>query len=201
MGFALSPTGADHLVAAHDPCFMAEGDAESEFAFTDITDLHIFGVTKPLPSPDLSPDKVRLFTLLQSLWSLYNVLDICIFVGLPENRMMRFEHLVDMVKAATGWNTSIWELVQAGERSVHLTRAFNISCGLTKEDDSLPMRLHQPLKSGAFEGFAIDKKAFDGAIDLHYQMMGWDQNGVPIPGKLEEMNIGWVNDIISQYRK
>jgi len=199
LGYAVSPTGADHLVAAHDSIFEVEGTLEEEFGPVDITDLHLFGITEPVSATSLNEKKVRLFIHLQYLWSLYNVLDLCIFVGVPENRMLTLEKLVDLVKAVTSWSkTSIWELVKAGERGITMARAFNVREGFTTRDDVLPERLHQPLKSGPYKGFAIDKKEFAKAKNLYYEMMGWDEEGIPKKGKLVELGIEWIDKNMRQ---
>jgi len=199
LGYAVLPTGADHLVAAHDLIFEVEGTLEEEFGFVGITDLHLFGITEPVSATSLNEKKVRLFIHLQYLWSLYNVLDLCIFVGVPGNRMLTLEKLVDLVKAVTSWSkTSIWELVKAGERGITMARAFNVREGLTTRDDVLPERLHQPLKSGSYKGFAIDKKEFAKAKNLYYEMMGWDEEGIPKKGKLVELGIEWIDKNMRQ---
>ncbi len=201
LAYALSPTGADHLVVGHDSCFAAEGDPDKELAFSDITDLNQFGITKPLSPTSLDSDKLKMYKVLQNLWSLYNVLDLCIFVGIPENRMMTMKHLNELVNAVTGWETDIDELVKAGERAVHLSRAYNIESKTVPQSDVLPQRMHEPLQEGAFDGISIDKNEFDQAIKMQYEMMGWDEQGIPSKEKLNEMKIGWVDGIVSKHRQ
>jgi len=200
LGFAVSPTGADHLNAAHDPWFEPEGEPEKRLNFMDITDLHEFGILKPLPATDFGPEKVRMFVHLQYLWSLYNVLDLCIFVGVPEHRMTTLQQLVELVEAVTGWKTGIWDLAKAGERGITMARVFNVKEGFTPADDVLPERLHQPLQGGPLEGARIDKEAFEKAKFLYYDMMGWDPHGVPRRGKLVELGIDWLDQYLAQQR-
>lgn len=200
LAYALSATGADHLVVGHDSCFANEGNSDDELAFADITDLNQFGITKPLSPTSLDSDKLKMYKVLQNLWSLYNVLDICIFVGVPENRMMTMKHLVELVNAVTGWGTDIDELIRTAERSVHLSRAFNVESKIVPQEDVLPQRMHEPLQEGAFDGISIDKNDFDQARKMQYEMMGWDEQGIPSKEKLDEMKIGWVDDIVSKYR-
>ncbi len=54
-------------------------------------------------------------------------------------------HMVEMVKAATGWDTSLWELMKVGERATTMTRCFNLLCGWTPDDDTLPDRVFEPM--------------------------------------------------------
>lgn len=55
------------------------------------------------------------------------MLDLCIFVGFPEYPgLFTILDLPKIVKAVTGWETSVYELMKAGERGVNMLRIFNI---------------------------------------------------------------------------
>ncbi len=192
LGYAVSPTGADHLQAAHDPWFTKPGTYDTDANWVDLEDLSPLGITDPVPSEDLSGAKVRLFVYLQYIWGLHDVLDWCIFTTVPEFRAISLNQLVEAVAALTGWRTSLFELLKAGERGVTMARAFNMQHGLTAADDTLPERLFEPLRGGALQGHAIDRAAFANALQLYYGMMGWDAAGRPTQAKLEELGVGWV---------
>jgi aldehyde:ferredoxin oxidoreductase len=197
LGYAVSPTGADHLQAAHDPWFDKPGDPSREYGWVDLEDLKPLGITEPVPAEDLSPAKVRLFTYLQYTWSLHDVLDWCIFVNVPEFRAIGLEQLVGVVASVTGWQTSLFEMLKAGERGITMARAYNYREGFTGEDDSLPERMFEPMREGTLKGHAIDREQFTEALKLYYEMMGWDQNGKPTRGKLAELDIAWIWDQIA----
>ena len=190
LGYAVSPTGADHLNAAHDPWF--EIDADPETAWISLDDIRPLGIVDPVPALSLGPDKVRMFVALQDVWSLINVLDFCLFCMVPEFSQYQLRDMVELVRAATGWNTSLRELLLWGEKGVNLTRTFNVREGLGARDDVLPDRLHRPIESGAFEGTAIPRKDFAEAVKLYYGMRGWDEEGCPSVAKLHELDLGWV---------
>ncbi|MGL4650978.1 MAG: aldehyde ferredoxin oxidoreductase C-terminal domain-containing protein, partial [Caldilineaceae bacterium] len=192
LGYAVSPTGADHLQAAHDPWFTRPGTYDSDANWVDLEDLSPLGITEPVPAEDLSGAKVRLFVYLQYIWGLHDVLDWCIFTTVPEFRAISLNQLVDAVAAITGWRTSLFELLKAGERGVTLARAFNVKHGLTAADDTLPERFFEPMRGGALKGHAIDRAAFDQALTLYYGMMGWDTAGRPTQAKLEELGVPWA---------
>jgi aldehyde:ferredoxin oxidoreductase len=189
LGYAMSPTGGDHLVAAHDIWFEHEPDYEHELTYMDIEPMKVFGINKPLESMSLGSEKVRLFAHLQYLWSLYNVLDLCIFVGVPEYRMLSINQILEMVNAITGWKVSFWELIKVGEIGIQLSRLFNILNGFTDKDDSLPQRMFEPLLNGALEGRSIDKETFEKAKKIYYEIMGWNGKGIPTYGKFVELGI------------
>jgi len=104
--------------------------------------------------------------------------------------------ITELVRAITGWNATAWELMKVGERCINMTRVFNFREGMTKEDDYLPRRFFTPLPSGPLEGINVDKKQLEQAIDTYYAMVGWDNgNGAPTLGKLQELDIEWVNNV------
>jgi aldehyde:ferredoxin oxidoreductase len=192
LGYAVSPTGADHLQAAHDHAVMNPGDDSSEHGFADLADLSPLGILEPMPTEDLRPEKVRLFVYLQYIWSLHDVIDWCIFTNVPENRGFGLSQIVDILGSVTGWRTSVFELMKAGERALTMARAFNCREGLTADDDRLPERMFEPMREGALKGHAIDRDQFAQALQLYYGMMGWNEQGVPTQAKLVELDIGWI---------
>jgi len=183
LAYALSPTGADHLQAAHDPTFSKPSES-----------LKPLGLVKPVDELSMGAEKVRAFVYLQLWWGLFNMLDLCVFPFVP-HPVGNFEvhHVTEIVNAATGWNTSIGELMKASERALNMAKYFNVREGFKRADDRLPERFFEPLVSGPRAGAAIPKEEFDNAITLYYTMMGWNpQTGVPCRAKLDELGLGWL---------
>lgn len=184
LGYAVSPTGGDHLQIEHDGAFAAPG------LFLD--KIRPLGINEPVDALALGPQKVRLFTYLQSWWSLLNCLDICYFTFAPV-RQFDVPDLVEIVKATTGWSTSIWELMKVGERGTTMLRLFNLKHGWTRKDDWLPDRLFEPLPAGPLKGSRMDRAEMEEAISGYYAMMGWDAaSGVPTDAKLKELDLAWA---------
>lgn len=194
LGYGLSPTGGDHLNAAHDPWFTV--DADPATAWVSLNDIRPLGVTEPIPALDLGPAKVRMFVQLQNIWSLINIIDFCLFDMVPEFSIYQLDDIVEIVRAVTGWNTSLLELALWGERGVNLARSFNVREGMGFKDDMLPKRLHEPLGSGVYQGVTIPEKDYTEAVRLYYQMRGWDAEGKPEAGKLHWLELGWVIPIL-----
>jgi aldehyde:ferredoxin oxidoreductase len=45
----------------------------------------------------------------------------------------------------------------------------------------------------------LERREFESALDLYYDMMGWDrQTGVPTRGKLAELGLGWASQLLGQ---
>jgi aldehyde:ferredoxin oxidoreductase len=178
--YAISPTGADHMEADHDPTYEDFGRVDKGFGS--------LGLLEPVDRFDLGPKKVRAFFYAQQAWSLYNSIGMCDFVGMPINPL-KLENLRDYINAATGWNTTVFELLKVGERSNNLARIFNLREGFTAADDTLPDRLFEPLQNGKLAGQGLDREEFFTALKLYYQMAGWDGEGAPTPGKLAELDL------------
>jgi aldehyde:ferredoxin oxidoreductase len=102
--------------------------------------------------------------------------------------------MVDTVRAVTGWNVSLWELMKAGERRLNLLRAFNSREGVGREADTVPPKLLIPLVGGATDGVAVTAEEMETARDLYYRMVGWNTEGHPTRAKLEELALGWLAD-------
>ncbi len=185
LGYAVSPIGADHTQIEHDPCF------ETKNPFLD--ELSPLGIQEPVKSTDIGPRKVRLFTYLQHWWSVGDCIELCLFSTAPA-RVWTIPQAAQMVNAVTGWDTTTWELMKVGERCTTMARAFNVREGFTKDDDWIPERFFEPLEGGPLKGKKLSKDEFKQAIAAYYQMMGWDETGVPTKAKLEELDVGWVAD-------
>ena len=178
VGYAVSPTGADHMHNLHDTILTVRGQA--------LDNLAALGILEPIPLEDLGPKKVRALIYFVDWRVLDNCLLLCDF--LPWNYIQKTE----IVRAVTGWNTTAWELMKIGERVTTMARIFNIREGFKREDDWLPERFFHPKTSGALSKTAISPEKLRDAINTYYKMMGWDENGVPTREKLEELDIGWT---------
>ena len=188
LAYSLSPTGADHMEAPHDvvyELFNPEGDHK----------LASLGLMEPLDTLDMGPKKVRAFYYTKQLFDLYNSIGMCDFVAVPIGPLS-IEKLVEHVKAVTGWDTSLWELLKVGERANVVMRLFNSKEGFTKDDDTLPERMFQGLQNGALKGEKIDEDEFSKMKELYYQMAGWDESGCPTKTKLAELGLEWVESFL-----
>jgi len=180
IGYALSETGADHVVIAHDSLFAQKGFVLDEAASLSIHE--------PLNARDLSWRKVRMFMYLQQWNSFQNMAGICFFGPAPRGSMP-ISDVVELLAAVTGWNVTLWEVMKAGERTINMSKKYNLREGFTKEDDRLPERLFEELQNGNLEGETISKEEFEIAISTYYEMAGWDVEGIPSKGKLLELDL------------
>ncbi|MBU2055055.1 MAG: aldehyde ferredoxin oxidoreductase family protein [Proteobacteria bacterium] len=192
LSFAVSPTGADHVRAPHDTPFQAPGPMLGKIA--------PLGLLEPVDGREMGARKARNFTYLHFIWSLYESLGVCNFVAGPV-WALTLTKLVEVVQAVTGWETSLWELMKVGERTVTMARVFNLREGFGRRDDTLPDRLFEPLESGALQGKGLDRREFEDLLTLYYEAMGWDPaDGVPTRGKLAELNLFWLDEFLKDKR-
>jgi len=190
IGFAVSPYGADHMTAAHDPFFTDENSS----MFKSVKPL---GIYKPMSATEITPEKVRGYMQLEKLWRMMDALGLCVF-GYAPRGVMPLDVMVKSLNAVTGWNASLYELLQSAERGSMLARAFNSREGFSIKDDRLPARLFDPKPDGPDSGKKIfEEEDFNKAIALYYEMINCDpETGRPARGKLMELGLDWVEEML-----
>jgi aldehyde:ferredoxin oxidoreductase len=185
MGYAISEIGADHLVVAHDPAF-AKPDAIQLKAAAPL------GITKALPPRSLGEDKMEMFYILEKWGSLEKVTGYCFFGPAPRS-FIPPEDVLLSINAATGWNISMHEALQIGERATNLARIFNLREGFSRKDDTLPERLFNGLHNGPLQGHALPREEFEQSLTILYRNKGWNpETGIPTPEKLRELGLDWA---------
>jgi aldehyde:ferredoxin oxidoreductase len=185
--YAVNCFGADHQSSEHDWMY-EEGTAPLY-----LERLALMGLNNPPPPGDFGPEKTKFGTLTQIFYSMLDTLELCQFVWGPAWTLYGPKETVEMVQAVTGWDVTLDELMELGERRINLMRAFNTREGFTRKEDALPAKFFEPLKgTGPTAGVAVDKVQFEAALDQYYQMMRWTENGIPTSARLAELGLEWV---------
>jgi aldehyde:ferredoxin oxidoreductase len=183
IAYATSPTGADHMEAPHDPFYTA--------FHPNTTMMPELGITEGAPPTELSARKAKLFFQTQRVWSMYNTVGMCDFVGAPINAVSMTK-IVEHTRAVTGWDVSLYELIRAGERADVMSRIFNVREGFTPADDTLPARMFESI-DGPLNGERVDPQEFEQALAAYYAIAGWDpKTGMPTPAKLMDLDLEWA---------
>ena len=177
IGYAVSPTGADHCHNMHD-------------TFVNYSSLRPLGIYEEVPLESLGPEKAHVFKEFMQMRILANCLSVCQFPP------WSFTEYTDLVQAVTGWNVTMHELVQVAERTLTLAKIFNLKAGFTRKDDWLPDRFFHPQTSGPLSETSVNPDELSNAISSYYEMMGWDKEGVPINGTLYKLSIGWASEYL-----
>ncbi|MGC9469423.1 MAG: aldehyde ferredoxin oxidoreductase family protein [Anaerolineae bacterium] len=178
LGYAVSPTGADHMHniwdegLAHNP--LGEG-------------WKALSVYTSVPATELNGTKVYAYALTAQMKWVDNALGMCMFVPWTN------EEKVEILRAITGWKTNLHEVLKAGERAVTMMRLFNMRCGWTSADDTLPARMSEHHVSDSITEEPITPEELEKALTQFYAVMGWDtETGMPTEIKLKELEIAWA---------
>jgi aldehyde:ferredoxin oxidoreductase len=185
IGYALSDTGADHLMTPHDTSFNLRESVS-------LQELSPLGISEPVELFDLGWRKARLYCYTEGIYTLWKVLGVCLFVYAPRT-WQPLNTFLEMFQAITGWDSSWWELMKVAERASAMSRLFNVRCGFGPADDRLPERFFQPLEGGKLAGHGLPREEFRTALELVYQMKGWDPaTARPTTTKLLELDLDWL---------
>lgn len=188
VGFGYAVYGGDHVIVEHDSDF---DEHAPELYMEQIKCMSLYD---RISSPGMTPYKVKMFVYLQLQWSFFDSLGACVHAFAPI-RTFTMRDMITLIDAATGWETSLWELMKAGERRVNMYKLFNLREGFTKADDWLPERMFEPIPEGPQKGNVCSEENLREMIDLYYSMMGWDvETGTPSEAKLIELDLEWAKE-------
>ncbi len=118
---------------------------------------------------------------VQNFSELFNALTMCAFMP------VRPTQIAALLKAATGYNYTVENIYIAGERMFTLKRIYNIKCGVTSKDDTLPEIVLQPVEGGSAGNVPDVEKQ----VSELYEFRKWP-DGIPSREKLDELGLGWV---------
>ncbi len=99
------------------------------------------------------------------------------------------ENMLDILNATTGWDWSMDEFLEAGERITNIQRLVNVKYGISRKDDTIPERILIPAKEGGRAGKAPKEIELLEALDRYYELRGWDKDGKPTASTISRLNI------------
>lgn len=142
--------------------------------------------TKVPPSSRFSDEgKGEGVRLVQDRSTVLNSLILCVFCG----QALSPDDLAEVLTWTSGTPYTGDELLKVGERIINLQRAFNLRCGVTGADDTLPPRLLRAAEEGAHAGRVPDLAR---QLQDYYSARGWTPDGVPTAEKLVELGLADV---------
>jgi aldehyde:ferredoxin oxidoreductase len=157
--YAVASRGADHL------------RAEPYFELTDRKDeaKKRFGTEKA--ADRLAEEgKARLVTWSEKVALLTDCLTMCKNIGLCMD-VLSFESAAGLLKKGTGVDYAPEYLEKILGEAVDRDHRFNRSFGLTRKDDTLPLRFRtEPLKRGPSKGSTVDIHRM---VDEYYTLHNW----------------------------
>lgn len=185
--YAVNPFGADHQSSEHDP-YYEEGVGDF-----NLDRLKQIGLGAPQPAYSLGEEKVRFAYETEVFYSMLDSAELCQFVYGPTWTLYDGKDTVEMMKAVTGWDLTLDELMEVGRRRLSLFRTFNAREGLGRKDDRLPKKFFKALSgTGPTAGFALTHEEVDSAIDHYYKLAGLNEDGAPLPETLKRHDIEWA---------
>ena len=190
--YAANPFGADHESSEHDAGYKAYPERMEQI-----------GLTNPQEKLALNKEMMRFAMVTQHLSSAVDSLSVCAFIFGASFQLYDANQLVEVVNAVTGWDTDMTEILAVGERRLNMLRAFNSREGIGRESDTLPKKMFKrPLEGGRSDGYSIDEKEWETALEDYYRLCDWDvMTGHPSLKKMESLGLGWVvaeNEALSQ---
>jgi aldehyde:ferredoxin oxidoreductase len=92
-----------------------------------------------------------------------------------------------MINASCGWNTTMEELLKAGERTFQLQRALSCKLGITAKDDVLPELAMRPIPDSGQEGHVPNMEKM---LSEYYAIRDWNKTtGKPSKKRLESLGM------------
>lgn len=187
LAFAVSPRGGDHLKGLSLYEVAPDVYAEDILQETGIQIENQYWLQYET--------KVELMQWHENWHCVVDSLGLCKLEGIALKPMLPI-HFQRMLTAATGWDISVPDLEQIGERIWNLERMFNVRQGKNRRDDFPPPRLlKEPISTGPAKGERLDRARYEAMLNEYYLLRGWSQEtGVPKEEKLIELGL-WVNDL------
>jgi aldehyde:ferredoxin oxidoreductase len=136
------------------------------------------------PAPDTLDDAGRVVKIYQDFTAYYNSCVLCQFMiwggfGLKD--------MVDCTNAITGWDLSIEETIESGDRVFTLQRMVNNTYGIGASDDKLPKRFFEASQVGGRSGKA--PLGLYEEMKKLYSARQWDADGSPTPQKIQALGL------------
>jgi len=188
--YAVNPFGADHQSSEHD-WMIEEGIASDLY----MQRLALLGMPDRLPPLSLGEQKVRFAYLTEVFYSMLDTVELCQFVWGPAWTLYGPQETVAFVRAVTGWDVTLDELMAVGARRLNLLRAFNAREGFDRQADKLPKKFFKALQgAGPTAGVALTQEEIEAAKDAYYRLAGWNEMGIPTSETLRKLDLEWAID-------
>jgi len=169
LGFMMSNRGA---------CHVASEIGKIESGWTTWPDIGITGGYDPMADEG----KGELNFICENVAMLSNSVTMCQF-GLMS---MTVTELAEALKAATGFDYDLKELMECGERIWMIQRGLNNLMGITAADDRMPKRIMTPHTDGAAAGSVPNVKLM---LKDYYKARGLDAKGRPLKARLASLGL------------
>lgn len=100
-------------------------------------------------------NKAKFALATQKFYSTLDTLCLCQFAWGPSWQLYGPMELVEFCKYAVGWDTSIAELQEVGERRINMMRMFNNKQALAEKENKLPEKAFLAIPDGPNAGVGM----------------------------------------------
>jgi aldehyde:ferredoxin oxidoreductase len=131
-----------------------------------------------------SDGKAEMVVKVQNVMNLWENLALCKFTVIGG---VQLQHIRSWLKDICGWDLSIPDLIEVGERSFNLKRKLNVAWGMSRKDDTLPLRIitHRVSDGGA----GSHLPPFNVLLADYYEKRGWSREGIPTKETLKRLQL------------
>ena len=170
LGYATANRGGDHLETMS--YWHEYGKEWPDLGYVDPPDMLV------------SEGKARMVFDFQNFMGVFNGLGLCKFIA---KGGVGPQLVADWVNLALGWDWGVQDVLLSGERLFNLKRLINVRWGVSRKDDTLPLRmLAHARPSGSAKGNLphLGKMLYE-----YYAVRGWSEEGIPTEEKLKELDL------------
>jgi len=131
-----------------------------------------------------SEGKAEIVVKVQNAMALWENLALCKFSVMGG---VELRDICRWLKDVVGWDFSIPELLEVGERCIHLKRQLNRGWGISRKNDLLPLRiLTHRVRDG---GCGNHLPPFNLLLADYYEKRGWSEEGLPSERVLRQLGL------------
>ncbi len=170
LGYATSNRGACHL-------------QHYGYDLEDGLDLPDMGIPETLDR-QVVDGKAEFVAKMQNLMCMFDSLSSCKFMMFCT---FSLKPMVEALEHITGFGLDEKEFLKTGERIFNLKRMYNIRCGVTRKDDTLPPRFLTLNRNDDKD--ISELPPLGRMLDEYYKIKNWDEIGVPTKEKLTELGL------------
>jgi len=156
---------------------------------------------RPLYQEVLEPEtlhsyngKAELIFQLENERAFYHSLVMCDFI--PTSWSLKFNQISELVYLSTGLAFSKPEADYLAQRAFAQARIFNLFCGRSASNDTLPKRFfREAMHKGPSASFVLNEERFRKMVSDYYRLRVWDEQGKPTETLLASLDIneeGWI---------
>lgn len=136
------------------------------------------GIDEPHPRHEVE-GKGEFVAKLQDLMCIFDSIKLCKFAIIGG---VKLTDITNFYNAVTGQDLTNEDLMLIGERLYNLKRLYNIRCGISRKDDTLPVRILTHRRGPNLPPLGR-------MLSDYYEYRKWDEIGVPTEEKLKELGL------------